>query len=380
MGYVLFGGLEKKSMKIIFLSHLDQNLYLFRLPIMKELAQNSHEVYAACPKGEFSKEFEHYGIKHIPYKMDRGSLNPFKELIAIKNIYKALRQIDADIIHSFTVKPNIYGSIVGVFLKPKAVINTITGMGSFYIDNSLKSKVVKNIIEFLYKTISSKVDITLFQNSDDMRYFYENNLQKKQKCRLIKGSGIDTKKFTPSITHHPSTTTVLMVARAIWHKGIDEYYGAALILSKKYKDIKFILIGDTDSSNPSCADEEFLKNGVVEWLGAKKDVLSYIQKCDIFVLPSYREGISRTLLEASSCAKPMVTCDTIGCKEVVEDGKNGFLVPVGDSISLAKAIEKLYLDESLREEFGRYARQKAISEFDVEIIVKSYLEMYEEVI
>jgi N,N'-diacetylbacillosaminyl-diphospho-undecaprenol alpha-1,3-N-acetylgalactosaminyltransferase len=344
---------------------------------MIALVKDDHQVYAMCPKGDFSGQFGHHGIRHINYQMDRGSLNPLKEIIAIKNIFVAIKKLRPDVVHSFTVKPNIYGGIALAFLPKIKLINTITGMGSFYIDTSKKAQIVKKIIESLYKFISKRADITLFQNSDDMRYFYENGLQKSEKCKLIKGSGIDTDHYRPSSKHKNDTLQVLMIARAIWHKGIKEYYEAAQILCKRYDDIEFILIGDTDNANPSCAHESYLQNGKVKWLGSKKNILPFLQKCDIFVLPSYREGIPRTLLEASACAKPMVTCDTIGCKEVVEHGKNGYLVQVGNADDLAKAIEWLYQDETKREEFGIYAREKAINEFDVTIVVKKYLEMYE---
>lgn len=368
-----------ENKKIAFLSHLDLNLYLFRLPIMIELVKQGHIVYAICPKGEKFDQFEKHGIIALDYKIKRKSLNPFKELKTIKNIYKLIKPLKLDILQNFTAKPNIYGSIAGHLAKVPLVVNAVTGLGSFYISKSKKAKAVKAVMEKLYKESNKKASYVIFQNSDDMQYFIDKKLVQKQKAVLIKSSGINTSKFKPTtntpITNKQSPITVLMVARAIWHKGIKEYYDAANLL--KDENIEFILIGDTDSDNISCANEEYLNNGNVKWLGHRDDIKEQIENCDIFVLPSYREGIPRTLLEASSMAKPIVTTDTVGCKEVVDDGYNGFLVPIKNHKKLAKKILELANSAILRDTMGKNGRIKAINEFDVDIIVRKYLAVYD---
>jgi len=165
-----------------------------------------------------------------------------------------------------------------------------------------------------------------------------------------------------------------MIARAIWHKGIREFYTMADNL--KNLDVEFVLIGDTDNGNPSCADEIFLKNGNVKWLGHRDDIKEQIAKCDIFVLPSYREGVPRTLLEASSMAKPIVTTDTVGCKEVVIDGYNGFLVPLKDTKILTEKVKELIFNKKLRETMGKNGRIITLKEFDVRIVIKKYVQIY----
>ncbi|MBL0708466.1 MAG: glycosyltransferase family 4 protein [Sulfurimonas sp.] len=363
--------------KIAFLSHLDLNLYLFRLPIMIALVKKGYEVYAICPRGEKFDEFAKYDIKALSYEIQRKSLNPFKELKTIRNIYKVLKPLNLDILQNFTAKPNIYGSIAGHLAKIPLVVNAVTGLGSFYISESKKAKAVKKVMEILYKESNKKADFCIFQNSDDMKYFIDKGLVKKEKAILIKSSGIDTKLFYPTKSKKDDTQSVviLMVARAIWHKGVKEYYEAAKIL--KDEDARFVLIGDTDEGNPSCADEEFLKSGNVTWLGHRDDIKDQILSCDIFALPSYREGIPRTLLEAASLAKPIVTTDAVGCKEVVDDGVNGFLVPIKDAATLALKIKELIDSKDLRETMGQNARIKALKEFDIEIVVKKYLEVYD---
>ena len=373
--------MEKESiMKIAFLSHLDLNLFLFRLPIMIELVKQGHTVYAICPRGDKFDEFKKYGIEAIDYKVERKSLNPLKEIGTIRNIYRVIKPLNLDILQNFTAKPNIYGSIAGDKAKIPLIINAVTGLGSFYISKSKKAKLIKSVMEILYKHSNKKAHKVIFQNSDDMRYFVERDLVAKDKTVLIKSSGIDTEEFKPKevlkTDVEKENITVLMIARAIWHKGIKEYYEAAGLL--KDRGIKFLLIGDTDNGNPSCADESFLKNGNVTWLGHRDDIKEQISKCDIFVLPSYREGVPRTLLEAASMAKAIVTTDTVGCREVVDDGVNGFLVPLKDSKTLAQRISILVEDKDLRDAMGKNGRIKALNEFDVNVVVKQYLEVYEE--
>lgn len=369
-----------KGKKIAFLSHLDLNLYLFRLPIMIALVKQGYKVYAICPRGAKFDLFKEHGIEAIDYKIQRQSLNPFKELKTIRNIYHVIKPLNLDILQNFTVKPNIYGSIAGHLAKVPLVVNAVTGLGSFYISDSKKAKAVKVVIERLYKESNKKSDFCIFQNSDDMKYFCEKKLVAEEKAVLIKSSGIDTSKFkscSESKTFNKAgAITVLMIARAIWHKGIKEYYEAAKLLENE--NINFILIGDTDEGNFSCASKEFLNNGNVTWLGHRDDIKEQIESCDIFVLPSYREGVPRTLLEAASMEKPIVTTDTVGCREVVDDGYNGFLIPVKDHDTLAQKILQLRDDENLRKTMGENGRIKAIKEFDVNVVVKKYLELYDE--
>ncbi len=363
------------SKKIAFLSHLDLNLYLFRLPIMMALVEKGYIVYAICPRGEKFHLFEQHGIKALEYKIKRKSLNPIKEITTIRNIYKVIKPLNLDILQNFTAKPNTYGSIAGHLAKVPLIVNAVTGLGSFYIDNSKKSKLIKKIIETLYKEANKKAQYCIFQNSDDMKYFINKKLVSKEKAILIKSSGINTKEFISEKKEVTTSISVLMIARAIWHKGIKEFYEAAKLL--KDENIKFTLIGDTDEGNISCASKNFLISGNVNWLGHRDDIKEQIDKCDIFVLPSYREGVPRTLLEAASMAKPIVTTDAIGCREVVDENINGFLVPIANSKVLAQKIKLLSKDKQLRENMGKASRLKAEKEFDISVVVKQYLKVYD---
>ena len=207
------------------------------------------------------------------------------------------------------------------------------------------------------------------------------------KITIIKSVGIDTNEFNPDWVNKDEVTLlksslgvedkiiVLMVARAIWHKGVREFYEAASLLSKN-KNVQFVLVGDIDEGNPSSADKHYLNSGNVLWLGHRDDVLLLTAMSDIYVLPSYREGVPRTLLEASSMAKPIVTTDTVGCREVVIAGENGYLVSMRDTSALAEKIENLIVDPNKRKLMGENGRIRAIEEFDIQNVVKQYIALY----
>ena len=373
-------------MTIGFLSHLDLNLYLFRLPIMKALVEKGHTVYAICPQGDEFSKFEQHGIHAVSYSISRKSLNPFREVKAIYNITQALKPLHLDILHTFTAKPNIYGTIAGRLAKIPTIYNLVEGLGSFYVEDDLTSKTMRKVIEFLYKQVFRYANKVVFVNEDDPHYLMRKKVIDKDKVLVIKSVGVDTDEFSfNNVNPHEienlrtslatqNKKVVLMIARAIWHKGIKEYYDAADQL--KNENIQFILVGGTDEGNPSCADLDFLMQGNVTYLGQRQDIKELIALCDVFVLPSYREGVPRTLLEAASMCKPIVTTDTVGCREVVKTGENGFLVPIKNSTMLAEKIACLINDEKLCHTMGIRSREIAVSEFDVNVVVEQYLKLY----
>jgi len=382
------------NIKIAFLSHVDFNLYRFRLPVMVKLVEEGWEVYAICPKGRVSERFKDFGIKHIAYDVERKSLNPFKEIKTIYNLYKVLKPLDLDILHTFTSKPNIYGTLAGRLARVPIIINLVEGLGSLYIENNFKARLVRNIMELLYSFAFRLADKVIVINPDDMNYFIDKRILPSQKAILIKGVGIDTEDFSRANVNENSVkdlrielnidkdqVVVLMVARLLVHKGVLEYLKSAEALKQRYNNkVEFLLVGDFDLGNPYNISNEvlqdFVSRGIVKFLGWRNDIKELLAIADIFVLPSYREGIPRTLLEAASMGKPIVTTNTIGCKEVVEIGKNGYLVPPKDIKALEEAIERLILDYDLRKNFGNYSREKAIREYDLKKIVTRYTDLY----
>jgi len=374
-------------MKIAFLSHLDKNLYLFRLPVMQMLIKQGHTVFAITPLGDYTEALEKEGVTVIGYPIERGSLNPLKEIKTLLAIYGSIKKLNLDILHTFMAKPNIYGTFAAKLAHVKVVVNTVTGLGSYFIDESLKSKVVRTLIQNLYKVVFSISNGVIFQNSDDQNYFEDINIVSPKKSFLVRSSGVDTSYFNLKTVNWEQVKklknelslsdkpVVLMVARAIWHKGIAEYIKAASLV--KARSAHFILVGGTDEGNPSSASKEWLQEQKsVVWLGERSDIKELMALSSIVVLPSYREGVPRTLLEAASMEKALITTNAPGCKEVVENGKNGFLVPVKDFLLLAEKLQTLIEDEALLKRFSESSREKAVNEFDVSIVVEQYSLIY----
>lgn len=375
-----------------FLSHLDLNLYLFRTPIMKELQKLGHKVYAICPQGDKNDLLKQSGFEVVNYEIDRKGLNPISERKSINNIYEAIKDLKLDVLHTFTAKPNIYGTFAGKKAGVPIILNLVEGLGSFYVKDTIKNILIRTIMEKLYRKAFMISDGSVFVNSDDPAYMIKKKLISIDKVKIIKSVGVDTKKFNMKLFDEnkilnikqklglKNKIIILMVARAIWDKGVKEYYEACEIVKQKNNDVEFLFVGGTDDGNHSCASEEYLKNGKVKWLGHRDDIVELTAVCDIYVLPSYREGLPATLMEATSMSKPIVTTDTFGCRDVVEDEKNGFLVEVGDVNNLAKKINILIEDEKLRNKMGKYGRKKATAEFEIKKIVKQYMEYYEKII
>ncbi len=356
---------------------------------MKALLAKGHQVYAICPKGAKNDALRELGCQVVSYEIDRSSLNPFQERRTIQNLYETIKDLNIDILHTFTAKPNIYGTLAGKKAGIPIILNLVEGLGSFYVRHSLKNYAVRYLIERLYQKVFTLSNGVVFVNTSDPAYMVSKYIISAEHVKIIKSVGIDTQVF--SMQHYPSTRilelkkrfcmehqmVVLMVARAIFDKGIKEYYEAVASLKKKFLHVNFILIGGLDEGNPSCASEAFLNQGDVLWLGHRDDVKDWIAISDIFVLPSYKEGLPVTLLEAAAMAKPIVTTNTSGCQEVVDDGYNGFLVPTHDALALADKIEYLLMNASLRNIMGERGQKKVLDAFDVNKVVAQYMEYYE---
>lgn len=359
-----------------FLSHLDLNLWLFRLPIMQELVRLGHTIYAICPQGEKSDDFERHGITHIPYEISRSSLNPLKELQAIRNIYKAIKPLNLDILHTFTAKPNIYGTIAGRLANIPRIINLVEGLGSFYLENDLKSRIVRTVIEFLYTQVFKLSDTVMFVNHDDPAYLIAKKIVSPAKVFILKGVGIDTNVWKP-LPKEDEWIRITMIGRALKHKGVQEFIDAAAILGKKYPEVSFQFVGSPDEGNRFSVTENFMRaQPSIHYLGQQNNIRHILSQSTVFVLPSYREGLPRTSMEAASMGLPIVTTDVVGCRETVDEGITGFLVPPKNSQALADAIEKLILHPPLRKKMGEAGREKAIREFDIGMIVDKHLEVY----
>lgn len=377
-------------MRFVFLSHLDANLYLFRLPVMRALTEAGHEVIALCPRGEFFDRFAEAGIRAEEYFLCRKSRNPLLEARSLYSLYVRLVELRPDVLHAFTIRPNLYGVVAGRLAGVPCIFCAVTGLGSFYVERGWRTRLVRLVLNFAQRLAFCGAKNVVFQNKDDLTAYAAWGIVPARKGRVIRSSGVDTEVFRPDAVDEktlaglredlqisPGQTVVLMVARAIWHKGLAEYMQAAELLRQRFPQAVFLLAGDVDDGNPSSASRGYmLEQQAVRWLGHRNDIAALTTLADLCVLPSYREGVPRTLLEAAATGRPIVTTDAVGCREVVEHGVNGLLVPVRDAVALAQAIGHLLRNAALCREMGLRGRRKAVDEFDARHVVRQYLELY----
>lgn len=355
-----------------FLSH--------RLGLAKGAQQNGYNVMVACPNSEANQKIIDEGFTHFPIALNRKSLNPIGGLKLIHDLHKLYKKIQPDIIHHFTSKPIIFGSIAAQRLKKSTVVNAPTGLGYIFTNVTLKAKIIRPAVIKLYQFALRKPNTTLiFQNPDDKKESARLKISKNKKAYVIKGAGVDPDFYIPK-AESQEMPIVIFPARLLWDKGIGEFVDAARILHLQKLPVRLVLVGDIDPGNPATVTQNQLQSwvdeGVVEWWGWKKNMVEIFHQSHIVCLPSYREGIPKVLLEAAACKKPIVTTDAPGCREVVIDKHNGFLVPIKNAALLAERITTLVHDKNLRELMGQRGRERIQAEFATPLIVDETLHVY----
>jgi glycosyltransferase involved in cell wall biosynthesis len=365
--------------KILIFLNSSWNLVNFRAGLVRVLISKGYEVVAVTPKDEFTTSLSHLGCRHIHLPMDSKGISPAKDILMLYRIFKLLRSENPDVLLGYTIKPNIYGSIAASVLQIPT-INNISGLGTTFIRGGL----LKILVRMLYRFALRKSYKVFFQNNDDRKLFISNKLVSSPSTALLPGSGIDLKFFLPLSLPNKPRIRFLLVARMIWDKGVGEFVQAARILNQRGIDAEFCLLGFLDVQNPTAISrkqmDEWTAEGVVNYLGVSDSVCEEIALADCVVLPSYREGTPRTLLEAAAMARPIVTTDTAGCREVVDDGINGFLCRVRDGADLAIKMERIVnMSPKERETMGMRGREKVERQFDEKIVINKYLEVIEDI-
>jgi glycosyltransferase involved in cell wall biosynthesis len=353
------------------------NLVNFRAGLIRALVVNGHEVVVVAPYDEFAERLGALGCRFVALHMDNGGTHPGRDLLLFFRFLKLLRNERPDVFLGYTVKPNVYGSLAAHVLGI-SVVNNIAGLGAVFMRDSLLTRVVR----LLYKIALSRSHHVFFQNNEDLQMFVEHGLVASHKVSRLPGSGINLTAFsyTPSMPLPESPFVFLLVARLLWDKGVGEYVEAARIIHRKYPNVKCQLLGFLDVKNPTAVTSEQMQDwvdeGVVEYLGATEDVKPYLAASDVIVLPSYREGVPRSLLEAAAIGRPIVTTDAVGCRDAVDDGVNGFLCNICDADDLVeKMIRMMVLSPSDRIAMGAAGRAKMEQEFDEQIVINRYLEV-----
>ncbi|MDP8079230.1 glycosyltransferase family 4 protein [Phocoenobacter skyensis] len=367
--------------KLLIVVNVDWFFISHRLCIVEEAVKQDWDVYVACADTGRSKEIIDNGINYINLPLSRSGMNPFQELKTLISLFKIYKKIQPDVVHQVTMKPVVYGSVVAKILKIKNVVNAISGLG-YNFTSKRKSFTAKSIIRLMKYGFKRENLTIIFQNSDDERELKKlGAVYEKNKIVRIKGSGVDLDTFLYSDFPTFNRIKILFPARMLWDKGVKELKEATDLLKLKYQyKIQFILCGLADTENKAGVTEEYMNNwqdgDYVKWIGYHQDMVQIYKDSHIVVLPSYREGMPKSLLEACAIGRPIVTTNATGCDECVEDGENGFKVSVSSSKELAEAIEKLVNNEQLIKSMAIKSRKKAEKEFDVKNVIAKHIEIY----
>lgn len=377
--------MESKNTAVLF-ANTDWYLFNFRLSLARHLKANRFSIQLISPPGKYGESLKAEGFEWTAIAFTPGRRNILREVYSIFRIIQFYRQTRPAVVHHFTLKCVLYGSIAAIFTGRPAVVNSITGLGHLFTDNRFKSRILRFIVSRLCRfSLRSANSHVIFQNSSDQEAFVSAGIIARERTHLIRGSGVDCRKFCPepnsdSNGREEGPLRILFASRMIKEKGIYELVEAFKILQASGLACELLLAGDVYPDNPSSLSakeiEEMKTFQGVTYLGHVGDMVGLLRRSDIVALPSYNEGTPRILLEAGAMAKPIVATDIPGCKGVVVDSENGFLVPPGNVPALVKALEKLVVDSELRKRFAVRSREIIIQNFEESAVLDKTMEVY----
>lgn len=368
-------------MKLLFLLNEADYFLSHRLPVALAAQQAGYAVHVAAPVNLLAQEkIEACGFTFHPVLISRKGLAPWREAYSLYSIYRLYRKLCPDFVHLLTIKPVLYGSIAARLAGVPAVVAAITGMGYVQTAQGWQACCLRAIVRCLYRAAFGHGNLrVIFQNPDDRSVLLGMKLIQPEQAVLIRGSGVDMAVFHP-VPETGGTPLVMLASRLLWDKGVGEFVAAAEHLQAQGLKARFVLVGDSDPGNPAAILVEQLeawqRAGFVEWWGRRDDMPGVLAQAHVVCLPSYGEGLPKVLIEAAACAKPLVATDAPGCREIVQNGVNGSLVPVKDTAALAKALRRLIENPDLRKEMGLRSRDLAVAEFAVDRVIAETLHVY----
>ena len=368
--------------KVIISANTSWNLVNFRASLIRALVGAGYEVVAVAPHDEYVSKLKELGCHVVSLPINMHGINIFQDLLLFFRYLRVMRRHKPSVYLGFTVKPNIYGSIAA-HIHGITVVNNIGGLGIVF---SRKSGWLSRLLHVLYRVALSRSHKIFFQNKDDYLKFIKEGIISNQLTGQLPGSGIDLEWFSyvPKAACDNNKVQFLLLARMLWDKGIEEYITAARILHIDYPNVKFILLGFLDDNNPYAISQSQMdkweKEGVIEYYGMSNNVKIEINKVDCVVLPSYyREGVPHALLESAAFGRPIITTNSVGCRETVDDKISGYLCRPQDAVDLAEKMKLiLKLDHKQRVRMGKYGREKMKCEFDEKIVIKKYMDVVQE--
>lgn len=370
--------------KLLIMTNTTWNLVNFRSGLIAALVSRGFDVVAVAPDDEYRDRLRELGCRYVPLNMDNQGTHPVKDALLLWRYVVVLLRLRPAVVLSYTVKPNIYASLAAR-LVGVTVINNVSGLGTAFLRGGWLGGVVCS----LYRVALRRSHRVFFQNDEDRQVFIEKRLVAPARTGLLPGSGIDLVHFSPlafdgSSLRNGAGLVFLMVARLLWDKGVLEFVEAARRVKALFPESRFQLLGFLDVKNQTAVGrsdvEAWVKEGVVEYLGTTDDVRPFLADADCVVLPSYREGTPRSLLEAAAMGRPLLATDVPGCREVVIDGVNGLLCRLRDSEDLAeKIMQMIAMPMSALLQMGQESRRLAEMRFDEQIVIRKYLEAIDEV-
>lgn len=364
---------------LLFLITEDWTFWLHRLSTARAARDAGWDVVVATRVAAHGDKIRSEGFRLVPIGMRRRSLAPWRELATMVELIRLYRRERPDLVHHVAMKPVIYGSLAAGIAGVPAVVNALTGMGYVFTSRELKARLLRPLIRLAFHWLLDRSNSRLIvQNSDDAATLAA-TMVAKQRVALIRGSGVDTREFAPS-EESAGAPVAVMVSRMLRDKGVLELVEAARLLQRRAVSLRVVLVGWSDPENPTAIAERELQAwdaaGVISWRGERSDIAEIWAASHIAVLPSYREGLPKSLLEAAACGRPMIAADVPGCREIVRDGETGLLVPPRDAEALAAALERLAGDAALRRRMGAAARELVERALSDEMIVAQTLALY----
>jgi len=388
-----------EAAKIVLCSNTAWSIFNFREGLIRELIQRGFEVITIAPWDDFSNRLASLGCTVIDQPMDNKGTNPLRDFVLFYSFLRLYTNIKPVMAMHFTIKPVIYGGLAASVLRVP-YLSVITGLGSVFTEENW----ITRAVEYLYRVSQVMAVCVFFLNKDDRDVFLDRNLLSlRSKQKVLPGSGVNIKQFSTEVlpgegvnTHYFSPFPLqleiskeikfLLSARMLWEKGVGIYVDAARLVKRKYSNVRFQLLGPLGVLNRSAVDtaqmDAWVSEGIVEYMGNTSDVRPYIRDCDCVVLPSYyREGVPRSLLEAASMAKPIITTDSVGCRDVLDDGISGYLCQPRNAESLAAAMLRFVaLTPEQMKAMGAAGRVKIEREFDERIVIKHYIDVLDQVV
>jgi len=374
--------------KVVLFANTDWYLFNFRRSLALALRDAGFELLLLSPPGPYGERLRALGLRWEPVPMERRSLDPLREAGVLRHLMRLFRSEKPDLVHGFTIKCAVYGALAARLAGVPAQVSAVAGMGYVFTSDDARARLLRPLVRTLLRAaLDGRNARLVLQNPDDVALFEQAGLVRPERIRLIPGSGVDCIRFAPRPERRRDPDRplrVLLAARLLWDKGLAEYVEAAQRLPEEGRHIEFLLAGDPDPGNPAAVPEDtvrgWVEQGLLQRLGHVDDMPALLGSVDVVVLPSYREGLPKGLIEAAACGLPLVTTDVPGCREVVTDGIDGLLVPVRDGGQLAAAIARLQDDPPLAARLGAAARRRALAEFDERIVIQRTLAVYGELL